>query len=154
MTPEQFVHWLKGFVAASHEFNLTPKAWESLKSELSNVDGIKSEEVKPVSVDSRFESIIEEAKRRYPVGTKFYPAHVDDPDGYCVVTEDTVFEMTDDYFLMAPVKGSYYTDPGREPQYGTTVYSRVIYDSIDDEWADIVEERKFITKSTHSNRSN
>ena len=37
MTPEQFVIWLKGFVSASHNYNLTPSAWQALKDELEKV---------------------------------------------------------------------------------------------------------------------
>lgn len=37
MTPENFVIWLQGFVAASNHFNLTPSAWQTLKDELSKV---------------------------------------------------------------------------------------------------------------------
>ena len=37
MTPEQFVIWLKGFVEASNNYNLTPAAWQALKDELEKV---------------------------------------------------------------------------------------------------------------------
>lgn len=37
LTPEQFCVWLKGFVSASHHYNLTPEAWEKLKETLSRV---------------------------------------------------------------------------------------------------------------------
>jgi hypothetical protein len=38
MTSEQFVIWLKGFVEASHHWNLTPAAWDKVKDELKKVD--------------------------------------------------------------------------------------------------------------------
>lgn len=38
MTSYEFVNWLRGFVAASNNWNLTPKAWEELKNQLSKVE--------------------------------------------------------------------------------------------------------------------
>lgn len=38
MTPEQFVIWLKGFVTASNNYNLTPKAWDEVKETLDKVE--------------------------------------------------------------------------------------------------------------------
>jgi hypothetical protein len=46
MTPYEFVIWMKGFVAASNHWNLTPKAWDEVKETLMLVsdDKIKNEE--------------------------------------------------------------------------------------------------------------
>ena len=38
MTSKEFIFWLKGFVAASNNYNLTPAAWQELKDNLSKVD--------------------------------------------------------------------------------------------------------------------
>lgn len=38
MNSTEFVIWLKGFVAASNNYNLTPSGWETLKSELEKVN--------------------------------------------------------------------------------------------------------------------
>ena len=38
MNSSEFIIWLKGFVAASNSYNLTPAGWETLKEELSKVD--------------------------------------------------------------------------------------------------------------------
>lgn len=38
MTSKEFIIWLRGFIAASHEYNLTPKGWETLKEQLGKVD--------------------------------------------------------------------------------------------------------------------
>ena len=38
MTSKEFVIWLKGFVAGSNNFNLTPAGWESVKEELEKVN--------------------------------------------------------------------------------------------------------------------
>ena len=37
MTSKDFVIWLQGFVEASHSYNLTPAAWETLKEKLKTV---------------------------------------------------------------------------------------------------------------------
>lgn len=37
MTSNEFVIWLKGFVAASNNWNLTPAAWQELKDKLDKV---------------------------------------------------------------------------------------------------------------------
>jgi hypothetical protein len=46
MTSKEFVIWLKGFVAGSHNFNLTPEGWDRLKEELEKV----SDEPKGVQI--------------------------------------------------------------------------------------------------------
>ena len=38
MRPAEFIIWLKGFVAASNNYNLTPAGWETLKEELAKVN--------------------------------------------------------------------------------------------------------------------
>lgn len=38
MRPEEFVIWLRGFVAASSHYNLTPAGWEELKAQLAKVE--------------------------------------------------------------------------------------------------------------------
>jgi len=38
MTSKEFVLWLKGFTDGVHEFNITPKQWDTLKEKLSEVD--------------------------------------------------------------------------------------------------------------------
>jgi hypothetical protein len=37
MTPREFVIWLQGFVAATHEYSMTPKQWEFFKEKLESV---------------------------------------------------------------------------------------------------------------------
>jgi hypothetical protein len=37
MTSSEFVIWLKGFVVASNNYNLTPSAWDELKIKLNEV---------------------------------------------------------------------------------------------------------------------
>jgi len=38
MTSKEFVIWLRGFVAASHNYNITPKQWDELKDTLKTVE--------------------------------------------------------------------------------------------------------------------
>jgi len=37
MTSREFVIWLKGFIAGSNNFNLTPAGWDELKETLKKV---------------------------------------------------------------------------------------------------------------------
>jgi len=38
MTSNEFVIWLKGFTEGVHEFNITPKQWDTLKEKLAEVE--------------------------------------------------------------------------------------------------------------------
>lgn len=37
MTSTEFVLWLKGFVAGSNNYNLTPRGWDEVKEKLNSV---------------------------------------------------------------------------------------------------------------------
>lgn len=37
MTSKEFVIWLKGFVAGSNNYNLTPKGWDEVREKLDSV---------------------------------------------------------------------------------------------------------------------
>jgi len=41
MTSNEFVIWLKGFIAGSNNYNLTPQGWEALKNNLEKVNNNK-----------------------------------------------------------------------------------------------------------------
>ena len=41
MTSKEFVLWLKGFTEGVHEFNITPKQWDTLKEKLEGVNDDK-----------------------------------------------------------------------------------------------------------------
>lgn len=41
MTSKEFIIWLKGFIAGSNNYNLTPQGWTTLQEELSKVNDIK-----------------------------------------------------------------------------------------------------------------
>lgn len=38
MTSKEFIFWLKGFTEGVHEFNVTPKQWDTLKEKLAEVN--------------------------------------------------------------------------------------------------------------------
>ena len=38
MTSKEFVIWLKGFTEGVHEYNVTPKQWDLLKTKLEEVN--------------------------------------------------------------------------------------------------------------------
>ena len=38
MTSKEFVIWLKGFTEGVHDFNITPKQWDLMKSKLEEVN--------------------------------------------------------------------------------------------------------------------
>jgi hypothetical protein len=40
MTSREFVIWLKGFVAGSNHYNLTPAGWDELKLQLDKINDI------------------------------------------------------------------------------------------------------------------
>jgi hypothetical protein len=41
MTSREFIIWLKGFIAGSNNYNLTPSGWETLKSNLEQVNDVR-----------------------------------------------------------------------------------------------------------------
>lgn len=92
---------------------------------------------------------ITEAKRRYPVGTKFRPAHMLDEewyeDHYCIVTEDTVFELREDSKAVTACIPSRYPTwveedtPETPSKYGNTNLFRHVYFETCG-WAPIYEE--------------
>lgn len=41
MTSKEFILWLKGFIAGSNNYNLTPQGWETLKANLETVNDVK-----------------------------------------------------------------------------------------------------------------
>jgi DNA-binding PadR family transcriptional regulator len=84
MNSKDFTTWLKGFVAASNSYNLTPAGWETLKEELSKVDSedeiAKPEDDEELEDDFFFdfpkpnEDLIEAARR--------YKEVIDEYDDY------------------------------------------------------------------------
>jgi hypothetical protein len=44
MSEHEFIYWLKGFVAGSNQYNLTPAGWDKLKEELEKVKSPNNED--------------------------------------------------------------------------------------------------------------
>jgi hypothetical protein len=76
--------------------------------------------------------LITEAKRKYPVGTHFYPAHISNNFvGYCIVTNDDFRMSGDDVYSMTD-DGHSWSDDSR---FGTTNAMRLIYEGSKNHWA-------------------
>jgi hypothetical protein len=89
---------------------------------------------------SESDKLIAEAKRRYPIGTKFNPAHIGSNNFICIVTNDNfmfdepdVFSLTDDNHRWS-----------EDEKYGDTHYNRCVY--CDGVWANIVDEEELQKK--------
>ena len=84
------------------------------------------------------DDLISEAKKRYPIGTKFRPAHVPGSviTEYCIVTEDSIFEK-DGGRIVLTVNGRRWVQRGNL-KYGNTDYNRHVY--YEGKWAEIVSD--------------
>jgi len=88
-------------------------------------------------------TLLEEAKKRFPVGTKFVPAHIDTnkSDRYCIIVEDGEFvEDEEEQSIAQELKDGRNWDSNRDPKYGTTNWGRLVYNQ--GNWARIIEEPK------------
>jgi hypothetical protein len=83
------------------------------------------------------DDLISEAKKKYPIGTKFRPAHIPGSDitEYCIVTEDSIFHKNGDGIVLT-INGCWWDR--ENPKYGNTNYNRVIYH--EGKWAEIVSD--------------
>lgn len=75
--------------------------------------------------------IIEEAKKRYPIGTRFFPAHISVVDGYCVVVDHNFEGVEGDYISSLLPNGDLFSrrEEGGEydPKYGDNCYNRYLF---------------------------
>lgn len=80
--------------------------------------------------------LLEQAKERYLIGTKFHPAHIDEQSTYCFITNN-LFNILDGqvYSLTDENKVS-----SKESKYGNTTYNRLVY--YNGKWANIKVEEK------------
>jgi hypothetical protein len=83
------------------------------------------------------DNLLEQAKRMYPVGTKFYPAHVNvDSKSYCIVTNDRFYDYEDGISALTDEGTSFsFSD---SLKYGTTTMNRNVY--YKGKWAEILIE--------------
>ena len=52
MTSRDFVIWLKGFIAGSNAYNLTPAGWDELKKQLNKVEDVPKIEPTPNYIET------------------------------------------------------------------------------------------------------
>lgn len=112
------------------------------EKELSNYKLYTPEEAVKLIEGMSDEELIEEAKRRYPVGTKFKTAHLsDDSNEYCIITEDSKIDLLCGH-VYATVNGNGYILPcdDKSQTYGNTGASRILYYKDKQKWAEIIPE--------------
>lgn len=82
------------------------------------------------------EDLLAKAKKLYPIGTKFYPAHdtAKTNKHYCIVTNDKFMERSDCIISLTDEK----TNIDSSAKYGNTSLNRTVY--YEGKWAEIVKE--------------
>lgn len=81
---------------------------------------------------------LEEARRRFPIGTKFNPAHMACIDDISIVTNSNFVENEDGNIFSMTDEGDFSADFD-ESKYGNHDYCRVIYYTHTGKVADILE---------------
>jgi len=79
------------------------------------------------------DEIIKEAKRRYPIGTKFRPAHLSTGKVTCIVVNHD-FVFSGDYLYVYDNIGNYGSS---DKTSGNNSYSRSIFNR--GKWAEVIE---------------
>lgn len=87
------------------------------------------------------EELLEEAKRRYPIGTKFRFAHLNHSKEYGIITNSN-FQFTTRQgceigIVVLTDEGNYWAESSNK-RYGTGRYDRIVYK--DGKWAEIVQD--------------
>ena len=89
--------------------------------------------------DVEEEDLLAKAKKLYPIGTKFYPAHVSlEHRRYCIVTNDK-FSSSCNEIMALTDEGEMYNS---SLKYGGTAYNRIVYH--EGKWAEIVKEESLV----------
>jgi hypothetical protein len=82
--------------------------------------------------------IIEEVKRRYPLGTRFFPAHIrregDNKGKYCVIVHDRFKKNSNDIYSYGLDNEIYSYDS----ECGNNSFNRAIY--YEGKWAEILNK--------------
>lgn len=84
--------------------------------------------------------LIKEAQRRYPIGTKFHPAHMTKDTEICIVT-NTNFESWGDEIVAMTDNGEKWIG-STEERYGNTCFFRNVYS--DGKWAEYYVNPKIV----------
>ena len=103
-------------------------SYELMRHGFEPLDGEESEEL----------DLIKEAQRRYPIGTKFHPAHMSKDTNFCIVT-NTNFESWGDEIVAMTDNGEKWTG-STEGRYGNTCFFRNVYS--DGKWAEYYVDPK------------
>jgi hypothetical protein len=92
--------------------------------------------------------LLEEAKRRYPIGTKFYPAHAgDDGKEFCIVTNNNFMSENDCSYVYALTDNGGVYDKSRDGKCGNTDFNRIVCER--GKWAEIIEQPKQTNRCVH-----
>lgn len=94
----------------------------------------------PLGEESEELDLIKEAQRRYPIGTKFHPAHMSKNTDFCIVT-NTNFESWGDEIVAMTDNGEKWTG-NTEERYGNTCFFRNVYS--DGKWAEYYVDPKTV----------
>lgn len=105
-------------------------------------------ELKTKPLKDSLDDLLEEAKKRYPIGTKFYPAHLNNKDnsGEYIVNSENIFEFdSDKKFISLKLNG--------QSTSNSKGYTNVIYEISTKRWAEIIEKNqsKFIVDKWYVN---
>lgn len=86
------------------------------------------------------EELLKYAKKNYPIGTKFHPAHVNSNDCYAIITDDSEIKIDDGMNITATINNENWVSSNLR-KYGNTALNRVIFDGITKKWARIIEDK-------------
>jgi uncharacterized protein YukJ len=83
------------------------------------------------------------AKKMYPIGTKFYPAHIiSNTTEYCIVTNDMFSDSRDGIMSLTDEERFY----DSSSKYGNSAYNRLVYH--EGKWAEIVKEKEVVKEES------
>jgi hypothetical protein len=83
------------------------------------------------------EELLAEALRRYPIGTKFKPAHMDEKEDYCIVTNTNFKKLDNSDYVIALNDNSKLWSPEKSND-GNTTLNRAVYAY--GKWATIIDD--------------
>jgi hypothetical protein len=126
MTSKEFIFWLKGFVAASNNYNLTPAAWQELKDNLSKVDD-NTIPMGGVIVDHNTFRVNDQGFYQNPNGTTNTPSILTTTPGVSSITFATPpFTTTSTAYGYSSGSSVNYTNSTYNPPYTTCGTDEVV----------------------------
>ena len=79
------------------------------------------------------EELLRIAREKYPIGTKFIPAHINSKTDYCIVTSNNFEIWGDNSILNRTDTKEFYS---KDKKQGNTDFVRLVY--ADGKWAEII----------------